>query len=109
GRSANNRRPCRDQDLGRAVIRGAGLRGGLFLDSLGLPEGSTLRGSLAYARGKDEQTGQPLNSIDPLKGVLGLGYNAPSGRYGGELVWTLVDDKSRIDDSTANQFEPAGY
>ena len=107
--TGNNRLTFQYQNLDRVVIRGAELRGELFLDSLGLPEGSTLRGSLAYARGKDEQTGQPLNSIDPLKGVLGLGYNAPSGRYGGELVWTLVDDKSRIDDSTANQFEPAGY
>ena len=107
--TGNNRLTFQYQNLDRVVIRGAELRGELFLDSLGLPEGSTLRGSLAYARGKDEQTGQPLNSIDPLKGVLGLGYNAPSGRYGGELVWTLVDDKSRIDDSTTNQFEPAGY
>lgn len=107
--TGNNRLTFQYQNLDRVTIRGAELRGELFLDSLGLPAGTSLRGSLAYARGKDEQTGQPLNSIDPLKGVLGLGYEATSGRFGGELVWTLVDGKSRIDDSTPDQFTPSGY
>lgn len=107
--TGNGRLTFQYQNLDRVTIRGAEVRGELFLDTLGLPSGTTLRGSLAYARGKDEQTGQPLNTIDPLKGVLGLGYTAPSGRFGSELVWTLADAKSRIDDSTVNQFEPAGY
>lgn len=107
--TGNNRLTFQYQNLDQVTIRGAELRGELFLNSIGLPDGSSLRGSLAYARGKDEQTGQPLNTIDPLKGVLGLGYEATSGRFGGELVWTLVDGKSRIDDSVPDQFEPAGY
>lgn len=107
--TGNNRLTFQHQNLDRVTIRGAELRGELFLDTLGLPQGTHLRGSLAYARGKDEQSGQPLNSIDPLKGVLGLGYDASSGRYGGELVWTLVDGKSRTDDSTPGQFRPAGH
>lgn len=107
--TGNNRLTFQYQNLDRVTIRGAEVRGELFLDSFGLPAGSSLRGSLAYARGKNEKTGQPLNSIDPLKSVLGLGYEASSGRYGGELIWTLVDGKSRIDDSTPDQFKPSGY
>ena len=31
-------------------------------------------GSLAWAVGKDEGTGQHLNSVAPLKAIVGLGY-----------------------------------
>ncbi|YCH22659.1 TonB-dependent hemoglobin/transferrin/lactoferrin family receptor [Pseudomonas sp. D1-3] len=98
------------QNLDRVTIRGAEARGELLLDSLGLPAGSHLRSAIAYARGKDEATGQPINSIDPLKAVLGLGYDAPSGQFGGELSWTLAAAKRRVDQTQiANQFEPSGY
>lgn len=108
--TGNNRLTFQYQNLDRVSIRGAEARGELFLDQFGLPAGTRLRGAIAYARGKDESSGQPLNSIDPLKAVLGLGYAAPSGTYGGELAWTLVAAKQRIDETqTANQFQPAGY
>ena len=98
------------QNLDRVTIRGAEARGELFLDSFGMPTGSRLRSAIAYARGKDESTGQPINSIDPLKAVLGLGYDAPSGQFGGELTWTLVAAKERVDETQfANQYEPSGY
>lgn len=92
------------------TIRGAEVKGELFLDPFGLPAGTRFIGSVAYARGKDKESGEPINSVDPLKGVFGLGYNAPSGRFGSELTWTLVAAKERIDDTQiANQFKPAGY
>lgn len=98
------------QNLDRVTIRGAEARGELLLDSLGMPAGSHLRSAIAYARGKDEATGQPINSVDPLKAVLGLGYDAPSGRFGGELTWTVAAAKKRVDQTQiANQFEPSGY
>ena len=97
-------------NLDKVTIYGAEAEGELYLDTLGLPLGSRLRGSLAYAHGTDEESDQPINSIDPLKGVMGLGYDEPASRYGGELIWTLVADKSRIDETeTANQYQPAGY
>ena len=108
--TGNGRLTYQAQNLDRVTIRGAEARGELFLDSLGLPAGSTLRGAIAYARGKDEQSGQPLNSVDPLKSVLGLAYDAPNGQYGGELAWTLVAAKERIDQTqVANQYQPSGY
>ena len=98
------------QNLDRVTIRGAEARGELFLDSLGMPAGSRLRSAIAYARGKDEASGQPINSVDPLKAVLGLGYDAPSGGFGGELTWTVAAAKERVDHTQiANQFEPSGY
>ncbi|TRX72933.1 TonB-dependent hemoglobin/transferrin/lactoferrin family receptor [Pseudomonas mangiferae] len=94
----------------RVTIRGVEAKGELFLDRLGLPGGWKATTALAYARGKDEGSGEPINSVDPLKGVFGVGYSEPAGVFGGELNWTLVAAKERVDKSgTANQFETAGY
>ena len=53
-----------------------------------------LAGSVAYASGKDEDTGQPLNSISPLTGVGGLRYTAADGRWGSSLNLTAVAGKN---------------
>lgn len=108
--TGNGRMTFQYQNLDRVTIRGAEARGELFLSSVGLPDGTRLRGAIAYARGQDDASGQPLNSVDPLKAVFGLGYDAPSGQFGGELAWTLVAAKERVDETQiAEQFEPAGY
>jgi hemoglobin/transferrin/lactoferrin receptor protein len=99
-------------NIDRATIRGAEAKGELFLEQFALPAGSKLLASIAYARGEDEDSVAPLNSVDPLKAVLGLGYDEPSGLYGGALHWTLVQNKTRIDyDENPNgtQFATPGY
>lgn len=97
-------------NIDQATIRGAEASGELQLNSFGLPAGSRLLGSIAYARGKNEENGQPLNSIDPLKAVFGLAYDDPAGHYGGALNWTLVQAKERIDDSeVTDQYATPGY
>lgn len=94
----------------RVTIRGAEIKGELYLDALGLPEGWSALGNLAYARGKDEGTGETLNSIDPLKGVFSLAYSQPNGQFGGDLSWTLVASKNRFDKTQTNdQFATPGY
>ncbi len=97
-------------NIDRVTIRGAEAKGELFLDTFGLANGWRALASVAYARGKDHGTGQALNSVDPLKGVFSLGYSQPNGQFGGDLSWTLVAKKSRIDTSqTANQLTTSGY
>lgn len=48
--------------------------------------GLMLRGSISYARGENDTDDAPLDSIDPLRAVLGVGYSAPSDRWGVELL-----------------------
>ena len=57
-----------------------------------------LRTSIAHARGTNEVTHRPINSIEPLTGVFGLAYNAPNDRWGVESTLTLVDEKDRVED-----------
>jgi hemoglobin/transferrin/lactoferrin receptor protein len=86
------------QNIKHATIRGAEVKGRLNLDSFGAPQGLYTQGSIAYQYGRNDDTGEPLNSVNPLTGVLGLGYEQPS--YGGALTWTIVKKKNRVDSNT---------
>ncbi|WP_419711052.1 TonB-dependent hemoglobin/transferrin/lactoferrin family receptor [Pseudomonas sp. NFX224] len=102
------------RNIGKVNIRGAEAKGDIKLDAF-MPAGTRALGSIAYARGKNEENGEALNSVDPLKAVLGLGYDAPSGVYGGQLTWTVVQAKDRVDHTgdaellINRQFETPGY
>lgn len=85
-----------NRNIGRASIRGVEARGRLNLDSFGATPGLYTQGSIAYARGRDDDTGEPLGSISPLTGVFGLGYEQE--HFGAQLNWTLVKRKTRVDD-----------
>lgn len=72
--------------------------------------GFSLRAAVAYADGEDKETGAPINRIEPLTAVLGMGYDSRGDRWGAELVWTLVEDKDPDDiDAGSPQMPTAGY
>ena len=95
--AANLDATFRAHNIRRATIQGAEFKGRLNLDRFGGFEGLYALGSVAYQRGRNDDTGQPLNSIAPLTGVLGLGYEQV--RHGAQLSWTLVQRKRRVDDT----------
>ncbi|QBZ88384.1 TonB-dependent receptor [Pseudomonas viciae] len=101
-------------NIKHATIKGAEVRGRLNLDLFGAPQGLYTQGSVAYAYGRNADTGEPLNSVNPLTGVFGLGYD--QDHYGTLLSWTLVKRKDRVDDSNFNspdgvssQFKTPGF
>jgi hemoglobin/transferrin/lactoferrin receptor protein len=94
------------QNISHASIRGVEVKGRLNLDSFGALPGLYTQGSIAYARGRNDDTGEALNSINPLTGVFGLGYDQE--RFGTLLNWTLVKRKTRIDDSSFNSPDGSG-
>jgi len=101
-------------NIKKATIKGAEAKGRLNLDYFGLPAGLYTQGSVSYAYGRNDDDGQPLNSINPLTGVFGLGYDQDN--YGGLLSWTVVKRKDRVDDSTfhapdgtSSQFRTPGF
>lgn len=102
------------KNIGRASIRGMEVKGRLDLEHFGAFPGLYTQGSIAYARGRNDETGQPLNSINPLTGVFGLGYEQDA--FGTQLSWTLVKRKTRIDednfnapDGSPSQFATPGF
>lgn len=53
--------------------------------------GFRARFALAYADGEEQTRGGvtvPLQSIDPLNAILGIGYRDPDNRFGGEVIAT---------------------
>lgn len=100
-------------NIKRATINGLEIKSRLDLDIFGAPEGLYSLGSMAYARGRNDDTGKPLNSINPMTGVFGLGFDQPG--YGGLLSWTLMKRKTRVDgnafgapDGMSKQFKTPG-
>ncbi len=102
-------------NIDKAVIRGIEAQGRMELSALGMPSGLYAQGSIAYAWGENQDSGKPLNSVNPLTGVFGLGYDKADGNYGALLNWTLVRRKTRVDDDTYNaadgstQFRTPGF
>ncbi|VVN98888.1 TonB-dependent receptor [Pseudomonas fluorescens] len=110
----DNELTFQSHNIKHATIKGAEIKGRLNLDAFGAPQGLYTQGSVAYAYGRNDDTGQPLNSINPLTGVFGLGYDQDN--YGGLLSWTLVKNKDRVDDSNfkspdgvSSQFKSPGF
>lgn len=97
------------QNIARVRIRGVELQGQLDLGAVGA-DGWQARLALAAARGDDKTRGTPLNSIDPAKAVLGIGYEG--SRFGAELVGTFGQRKTRLAPPNAAgtpAFAPPGY
>ncbi len=98
------------QNIEEASIKGAELRGALWLDeAIKAPLGSSLQFSVAYAEGENKTSGRALESISPLKAVLGFAYDAPSMIWGGSLNWTAVKGKESRDLADATDFATPGY
>lgn len=94
------------QNLQGVKIKGLEAKG-----SVKLSEKVKLRGAIAYAKGTQEQKGssKPLDSVSPLHGTVGVGYDAPSARWGTELTVRAAKGKHASDIARATPFIPAGY
>ena len=88
------------QNLAEVTIFGAEARG----EYAATPEW-TLKGSLSYARGEDDQTGAPISSVDPVKAVAGVVYD--NGVWGAELVLTHAWRHDRV--ATPGDFQAPSY
>ena len=80
-----------NQNIGEVKIRGAEINARFFLN-----EQWQARTALAYARGDNLSASTPVDSVDPLTLVAGLRFDAPSDRWGGELLLTAVGKKDRV-------------
>ncbi|WP_443969977.1 TonB-dependent hemoglobin/transferrin/lactoferrin family receptor [Sphingobium sp. CR28] len=78
-------------NLNRVRIEGA--EGSLGLRA---KSGLSARMAISYATGTVTGAGgvrSPLSTIDPLKLVMGLGFDDPNGRFGGQIIGTHAAQK----------------
>ena len=88
------------QNLSEVTIFGAEARG----EYAATPEW-TLRGAASYARGEDDTTGAPIDSVDPVKAIIGVAYD--NGIWGSELAFTHAWRHDRV--STPGNFQAPSY
>ena len=94
------------QNIADARIYGAELKAGVDFGELSPAlQGWALRSAVAWSRGDNKTTDQPLDSVDPLRGTVGLMYDTDS--WGVELAGTFAKRKDRLASATA--YRPAGY
>jgi len=88
------------QNLTDVRIQGIEAGATLNLDTwTDLMEDWQLRAAIAYAEGDDRSADAPLNSIEPLTGVLGLRWFPTWAPVELELVATAVAGKTNVDDT----------
>jgi hemoglobin/transferrin/lactoferrin receptor protein len=63
----------------------------------------------SWTDGEDRSTGEPINSIDPPRGILGVRWESPGGGFGAGLELTVVGGKHDVDESAGPLFRPDGY
>ena len=75
----------------------------------GANEAFAFDGSAYYARGENVDSGQPLNSVGPAQGVLGLSWFSLDESRQVRLKATFTDAFDRRDESSGEVFKPAGH
>lgn len=75
-------------------IKGAEFSSTILLDgAFDAPTGTYTKLSIAYAEGKDKTTGKSLDSVAPLTGIFGLGYDNVEYKFGALANLTMVAGK----------------
>jgi len=85
-----------------------GLEGG-WNSRFGEAQAFGFDGSAYYARGTNNDTGQPLNSVGPAQAVLSFSWFSPSEKQQVRLKGTFTDAFDRRDESGGEVFQPAGH
>ena len=119
-------RGCRPSDgllassvnRGEVSINGFELSGEMSLSYLTNSRGTSDTGwqdnfsvifAFAYADGEDKGSDEPIDSIDPINGVVGLRYDAPSDVWSTELTATFASGKQAEDVASSTRHLSDGY
>jgi len=86
----------------------AGLEAG-WNTRLGAREQFSLEGSAYYARGDNDVSGQPINSVGPAQGVLGFSWCSANQSRELRIRGTFTAAYDRLDETSSALFKPAGH
>ncbi len=77
--------------------------------SWGTREQFAVDGSAYYARGDNEVSGQPLNSVGPAQAVVGFSWDSADETRQLRLKSRFTAAHDRVDESAGELFQPAGH
>jgi hemoglobin/transferrin/lactoferrin receptor protein len=90
------------KNLNKVRIYGAEMRAGWDISP-----GWIINGAMAYTHGDNEEDGQPLNSVEPVR--LSLALTRDAGTWGAEARMRAATRKNRVDDTNGVWFRVPGY
>ncbi|MGL6313385.1 TonB-dependent hemoglobin/transferrin/lactoferrin family receptor [Vibrio sp. WXL103] len=100
----------RNENVENARIYGIELTSMLHIGDMSqLPTGSFVRMAGSWSEGEDKDTGNAIDSITPLTGVFGIGFDRQDRLYGWESTLTAVAGKRGSDWSNENNLNTSGY
>lgn len=67
-------------------------------------EGWSLSGAAYWSRGENRETDQPLNSVSPPQGVLGISWTSSDAHWDANLTGTFTAKQDRIDETAGARF-----
>ena len=106
GTNAQGLMVFQSQNIADARIHGAEFKAGVELGELDAAlEGWSVRGAVAWSRGDNRTENVPLDSVEPLRGSVGVAYDRDA--WGVELAGTFARRKDRLAASTS--YPTAGY
>ncbi|WP_105902088.1 TonB-dependent hemoglobin/transferrin/lactoferrin family receptor [Vibrio gangliei] len=89
------------ENIANAEIYGIEFSSTVNLDAaFNAPRGLYSKFSVAYAEGRDKDKDVHLDSVAPLTGVVGIGYDSLNRNYGGLVNVTMVASKDDWSDET---------
>jgi hemoglobin/transferrin/lactoferrin receptor protein len=94
------------QNIEDTIIKGIEVGWNMRLGDL---EQFVLDGSAFYARGDNEGTGEPVNSVGPAQAIIGFSWFSADETRELRLKGTVVNAYDRLDESAGELFKPAGY
>ncbi|MBD1576604.1 TonB-dependent hemoglobin/transferrin/lactoferrin family receptor [Vibrio sp. S11_S32] len=95
-------------NIANAEIYGVEFSSTILLDqAFNAPQGIYSKFSVAYAEGRDKDSGDHLDSVAPLTGNVGVGYYSVNHTFGGLVNITMAASKN--DWSQDDNFVAAGY
>ncbi|CAM2826100.1 TonB-dependent hemoglobin/transferrin/lactoferrin family receptor [Moritella viscosa] len=100
----------KNENLDSVRIYGAELSSTLQIGNITpLPMGTYLRFAGAWSKGEDKNTKKSIDTIAPLTGVLGMGYDNAAGSFGLETTIIAMAAKRGNDWSDKKNLSVAGY
>ena len=69
----------------------------------------SLTTKLAISEGNNRETNEPINSISPAQAIINLAWISPNQKWQLDLVSTATKAKTKLDETEAVFFKPAGY
>lgn len=73
------------------------------------PTGLSFRSSAAWADGEDQDTGLPVNSVEPFSAVAGFDYTDINQDWGLSLLARGASGRDELDNSNGDVFQAPGY